>query len=216
MSRLFFLPYNALTIKELGAKKVVSRASREMHRQFLLRNGADEVVYPEAQLASWTAIRNTTDHIPDYIALDGEYAIYDISVPAEWCGKTVGDLDIRHMGRRLDGFRLEKEEPDSLLFVKADARLIVQVVINLLDNAIKYAPAGSKISIGISEKGKNVLVRVADEGPGIPDDQKGAVALAKKCSSPIFPAFHGPEALKRSYLTATGGSCLLFHSSRFA
>ncbi len=82
-------------LKELGAKKVVSRASREMHRQFLLRNGADEVVYPEAQLASWTAIRNTTDHILDYIALDSEYAIYDISVPAEWCGKTVGGLDIR-------------------------------------------------------------------------------------------------------------------------
>lgn len=82
-------------LKELGAKKVVSRASREMHRQFLLRNGADEVVYPEAQLASWAAIRHTTDHILDYIALDSEYAIYDISVPAEWCGKTVGGLDIR-------------------------------------------------------------------------------------------------------------------------
>ena len=64
-------------LKELGAKKVVSRASREMHRQFLLRNGADEVVYPEGQLAAWTAIRHTTDHILDYIALDGEYAIYD-------------------------------------------------------------------------------------------------------------------------------------------
>lgn len=82
-------------LKELGAKKVVSRASREMHRQFLLRNGADEVVYPEGQLASWAAIRHTTDHILDYIALDSEYAIYDISVPAEWCGKTVGGLDIR-------------------------------------------------------------------------------------------------------------------------
>lgn len=82
-------------LKELGAKKVVSRASREVHRKFLLKNGADEVVYPEGQLASWTAIRHTTDHILDYIALDGEYAIYDISVPAEWNGKTVGALDIR-------------------------------------------------------------------------------------------------------------------------
>ena len=82
-------------LKELGAKKVVSRASREMHKQFLLRNGADEVVYPEGQLASWTAIRNTTDHVLDYIALDSEYAIYDLSVPQEWYGKTVGALDIR-------------------------------------------------------------------------------------------------------------------------
>ena len=82
---------------------------------------------------------------------------------------------IRHMGRRLDGYQLEKTEPDSLLFVKADARLIVQVVINMLDNAIKYAPAGSKISISISEKQDNALVRITDEGPGIPDDQKGHV-----------------------------------------
>ena len=82
-------------LKELGAKKVVSRASREIHKKFLLRIGADEVVYPEEQLAAWTALRHTTDHVLDYIALDSEYAIYDISVPAEWYGKTVGGLDIR-------------------------------------------------------------------------------------------------------------------------
>ena len=82
---------------------------------------------------------------------------------------------IKHMGRRLDGYQLEKNEPDTLLFVKADARLIVQVVINLLDNAIKYAPLESKISIGISEKNENVVVRIADEGPGIPEDQKAQV-----------------------------------------
>ena len=82
-------------LKELGAKKVVSRASREVHKKFLLRNGADEVVYPEGQLAAWTAIRHTTDHVLDYIALDSEYAIYDLSVPVEWYGKTVGVLDIR-------------------------------------------------------------------------------------------------------------------------
>ena len=82
-------------LKELGAKKVVSRASREVHRKFLLRNGADDVVYPEGQLAAWTAIRHTTDHMLDYIALDGEYSIYDLSVPEEWHGKTVGGIDIR-------------------------------------------------------------------------------------------------------------------------
>ena len=82
-------------LKELGARKVISRASREVQRQFLLRNGADDVVYPEKQLASWTAIRHTTDHVLDYIALDDEFAIYDLSVPAEWHGRTVGELDIR-------------------------------------------------------------------------------------------------------------------------
>ena len=82
-------------LKELGAKKVVSRASREVHRKFLLRNGADDVVYPEGQLAAWTAIRHTSDLVLDYIKLDGEYAIYDLAVPADWHGKTVGALDIR-------------------------------------------------------------------------------------------------------------------------
>ncbi len=82
-------------LKELGAKKVISRASSEVQRQFLLRNGADDVVYPEKQMAVWSAIRHTTDHVLDYIALDAEYAIYDLSVPAEWHGKTVGGLDIR-------------------------------------------------------------------------------------------------------------------------
>lgn len=82
-------------LKELGAKKVVSRASREVHRKFLLRNGADDVVYPEKQLAAWTAVRHTTDLVQDYIALDDQYAIYDLAVPADWNGKTVGALDIR-------------------------------------------------------------------------------------------------------------------------
>ena len=82
-------------LKELGARRVVSRASGEVHKKFLLRNGADEVVYPEGQLAAWTAIRNTSEQILDYIDLDGEYDIYELTVPEEWYGKTVGELEIR-------------------------------------------------------------------------------------------------------------------------
>ena len=82
-------------LKELGAKKIISRASRDIQKKFLLRNGADDVVYPESQLASWMAIRYTTDHVLDYIALDSEYSIYDLSVPPEWHNKTVGELNIR-------------------------------------------------------------------------------------------------------------------------
>ena len=82
-------------LKELGARKVISLACREVHRKFLLRNGADEVIYPEKQMASWAAIRYAVDHVLDYIALDEEYAIYDVTVPEEWNGKTVGNLDIR-------------------------------------------------------------------------------------------------------------------------
>ena len=74
---------------------VVSRAARDVHAKFLLRNGADGVVYPERQLADWTAIRYSADHILDYIELDEEHAIFEISVPNGWIGKTIGQLDIR-------------------------------------------------------------------------------------------------------------------------
>ena len=83
-------------LKELGAKKVVSRAARDVHAKFLLRNGADEIVYPEKQLASWAAIRYTCDHIFDYIELDDEYSVFEVSIPESWIGRSIGDLDIRN------------------------------------------------------------------------------------------------------------------------
>ena len=82
-------------LKELGAKVVVSRASTDVQEKFLLRNGADEVIYPEKQLATWTAIRYTADHILDYIELDGDYAVFEVVIPNNWLGKTVGQLEIR-------------------------------------------------------------------------------------------------------------------------
>lgn len=82
-------------LKELGAKLVVSRAERDVQAKFLLRNGADQVVYPEEQMAKWTAIRYTADHILDYIEVDDSHAIFEVEVPDSWTGKTVGQLDIR-------------------------------------------------------------------------------------------------------------------------
>lgn len=83
-------------LKELGAKKVVSRAARDVHAKFLLRNGADDVVYPEKQLAAWTAIRYSSNHIFDYIELDEGHAIFEVSIPRGWIGKTIGQLDVRN------------------------------------------------------------------------------------------------------------------------
>lgn len=82
-------------LKELGAKFVVSRASRDVQAKFLLKNGADEVVYPEKQLAHWTAIRYSSEHILDYMALDSAHAIFEVSVPEAWAEKTVGEVNIR-------------------------------------------------------------------------------------------------------------------------
>ena len=85
----------ASLLKELGAKKVVARAARDVQAKFLLRNGADEVVYPEKQMAIWSAIRYSSDHIYDYIALGDDHAIFEIEVPNNWVGKTIGQLDVR-------------------------------------------------------------------------------------------------------------------------
>lgn len=82
-------------LKELGAKKVVSVASNDVHEKFLLRNGADSVVYPEKQLAFWTAITFTSDNVFDYIKIDDEFSIFEVAVPDNWDNKTVGQLSVR-------------------------------------------------------------------------------------------------------------------------
>ena len=108
-------------LKEMGAKLVVSRAARDVQAKFLLRNGADEVVYPEKQLAKWTAIRYTADHILDYIELDEEHAMFEVSVPRDWIGRTIGQIDIRKkfniniMGLKKGGKLELSVSPDTVL-----------------------------------------------------------------------------------------------------
>lgn len=83
-------------LKEMGARYVVSRAARDVQKKFLLRNGADEVVYPERQLAEWAAVRYSSDHILDYIELNEDYAIFEVAIPEEWYGQTIGQLNVRN------------------------------------------------------------------------------------------------------------------------
>ena len=82
-------------LKELGARYVVSRAERDVQEKFLLRNGADAVVYPEKHEAKWAAVRYTADHILDLIQLDNTHAILEVEVPESWLGKSIIELDIR-------------------------------------------------------------------------------------------------------------------------
>lgn len=82
-------------LKELGARVVISRAERDIQKKFLLRNGADQVVYPERQIAKWASIRYTADHILDYMEIDASHGIFEAEVPEEWHGKTIGELDVR-------------------------------------------------------------------------------------------------------------------------
>lgn len=82
-------------LKEFGAQNVVSRAEQDVQAKFLLRNGADEIIYPEKQLATWAAIRYSSDHILDYIELGDSCSIFEVSVPSAWVGKSVVEIDIR-------------------------------------------------------------------------------------------------------------------------
>ena len=109
------------TLKELGAKLVVSRAASDVHAKFLLRNGADEVIYPEKQIAKWASIRYSSDHILDYIELDESHAIFEVSVPKAWLGRSILQLDVRRkyniniMGIKQGGRMNVSISPDTVL-----------------------------------------------------------------------------------------------------
>ena len=83
-------------LDELGAKKIISRATSGSQEKFLLRNGANAVVFPERQLGSWTAIRFSSDNISNYIELMDGYSIFELTVPLNWDKKKIGELDVRN------------------------------------------------------------------------------------------------------------------------
>lgn len=82
-------------LKELDAKFIVSRAANDAQEKFLRLAGADDVIYPESQMAKWAAIRYGLDNILDYIELDENHAIIEVNVPKGWIGKSIGVLDVR-------------------------------------------------------------------------------------------------------------------------
>ena len=82
-------------LKECGAKKVISKADRDIQEKFLLRNGADEVIYPEKNMAERYAVTESSEHIFNYIDLGSDYSIFEIDVIDRWVGKTVKELNFR-------------------------------------------------------------------------------------------------------------------------
>ena len=82
-------------LKDLGARYVVSKATTEIQRKFLLRNGADEVVYPDHDIAEKLAVQLNSAKVFDYIELDAEYSIFEIAVPTEWYRKKIVDVNPR-------------------------------------------------------------------------------------------------------------------------
>ena len=79
---------------------------------------------------------------------------------------------LRHINRKRAEYHFHVQSSDDYLLAQIDAKLIVQVLINILDNAMKYTPPGSDIEIGWKQEGKFIYISVADNGPGIPDQAK--------------------------------------------
>lgn len=98
----------------------------------------------------------------------------DLRMSAELMDEVIAEA-MRHTDRNRDGRKIEVSSDEEFILGKMDARLIVQVVINLVDNAVKYTPEGAKIRIHTGKKDGMVVVSVSDTGPGIPDEQKSKV-----------------------------------------
>lgn len=84
-------------IKEMGARYVVSKANRDIHARLLLKNGADEVVYPDRDVAEKIAVRYSANKVFDYTELADGISIYEIQPLESWIGKSIKDLNIRRV-----------------------------------------------------------------------------------------------------------------------
>ena len=82
-------------LKELGARKIICKANDDIHKKFLMRNGADQVIYPEKEAATSLAVSESSDDIFDCIPLTSDYSIYELKVPERWVGKSIQELSIR-------------------------------------------------------------------------------------------------------------------------
>ena len=96
---------------------------------FVTIGGADKVVYPEKQVAKWASIRYADDHILDYMEVDASHAIFEVAIPDEWIGRSVGELDIRRR-YNINILAVKKEREVSVTIsvntvLEADSTLLV-------------------------------------------------------------------------------------------
>lgn len=115
-------------VKELGGRYVIATSEREVQAKFLKRNGADEVVNPEKQAAEYIAVTYTAEQILDYMKLDSDHAIFEVKVPHEWIGKTIGELDIR----KRHGINVLAVKSNGLLDTDVDAETFLTGFMTLL------------------------------------------------------------------------------------
>lgn len=132
-------------VKELGAKKVISKATRDIQEKFLLRNGADEVIYPDKDISVRTAVRYSSDNVFDYIELNDEFTVCEIAPMNIWVSKSLKELELpkkygvsvlgmRHKDKKKARFALGgdvKIKEDERLLIAGDFESIAKILEDL-------------------------------------------------------------------------------------
>ena len=129
-------------LKEMGARHVVSQASRDIQAKFLLRNGADDVIYPDRDIAEREAVRYSANHVYDYIEVSEEYSIYEIPPLPEWVGRSLREADIRNryqvvvLGTKENGGKASILPPADYI-IRSDQHLMVIARKDEIDDLLK-------------------------------------------------------------------------------
>lgn len=129
-------------VKEMGGKRVISKATRDIQAKFLLKNGADEVIYPDKDIAEKWAARYSVNNVFDYIEVAEGYAIYEIPPLTEWIGKTIRESNIAAQYqisilsiKSAEGTSVVMPSPDYL--IKTEEHLVVLAKSSSIDKLLK-------------------------------------------------------------------------------
>lgn len=142
-------------VKELGAKRVISKATRDIQAKFLLRNGADEVIYPDKDIAEKWAERYSLDNIFDYIDLPGAFGIYEMPPLKEWVGKSIREANIAATHKvSILGIKKKHEEEMSVM---PSADYIIRDTDHLM------VMAGNEVAERLLEQNRHNFAREASE-----------------------------------------------------
>ncbi len=117
-------------LKDLGARKVIAKADEDVQAKFLLRNGADQVIYPERDIAERIAITAGSNRIFDFIELSEDLGVYEVRPMKKWIGKTIREVNVRVnynvsiLAYRKDGKLVPMPSPD-YVFVEDEHLMVI-------------------------------------------------------------------------------------------
>jgi trk system potassium uptake protein TrkA len=129
-------------VKDMGGKNVISKATRDIQAKFLLRNGADNVIYPEKDVAERLAKRYSMNNVFDYMELTNGYGIFEFPPLKEWVGRTIRESNIAAKYKiQILGIKDQKGKsqimPTANYIIKEEEHLIVLAKNETADYLVK-------------------------------------------------------------------------------